>query len=115
VYISHGAGPVPKLQGDRIELPSYIKEHGLTPDYAFYITNQIAKPMSQVFGLAVESMPGVSAATVARTARAKDVVKEREKLANTLLFDKVLTEAARRPEAMTAKGQHSIASLFKKK
>jgi DNA polymerase elongation subunit (family B) len=115
VYISSGAGPVPKLQGDRIELPSYIREHGLTPDYAFYITNQIAKPMSQVFGLAVESMPGVSAATVARTARAKDVVKEREKLANTLLFDKVLTEAARRPEAMTAKGQHSIASLFKKK
>ena len=28
VYISHGAGPVPKLQGDRIELPSYIKEKG---------------------------------------------------------------------------------------
>jgi DNA polymerase elongation subunit (family B) len=112
VYISHGAGPVPKLQGDRIELPSYIQEHGLTPDYAFYITNQIAKPVSQVFGLAVESMPGASAATLSRIAASGKVVKEREKYASSLLFDKVLLDAARAPEAMMAKGQRSIASMF---
>ena len=114
VYISHGAGPAPKLQGDRIELPSYITEHSLTPDYAFYITNQIAKPVAQVFGLAVESMPGASAAAVARTARALKPVKEREKYASALLFDKVLTDAARAPAAMEAKGQRSIATLFKR-
>jgi DNA polymerase elongation subunit (family B) len=52
VYIQHtGGGAAPKLQGDRIELPSYIRENKLTPDYAFYITNQIAKPIAQVFGL----------------------------------------------------------------
>jgi DNA polymerase elongation subunit (family B) len=112
VYISHGAGPAPKLQGDRIELPSYIKEHGLMPDYAFYITNQIAKPVSQVFGLAVESMPGVSAAALSKTARTPKAVKAREKHAASLLFDKVLIAAARRPEAMEAKGQRSIASMF---
>ena len=110
VYISHGAGPVPKLQGDRIELPSYIKEKGLTPDYAFYITNQIAKPVSQVFGLAVEAMPGAGAASVTRLRGA--AAKDREKYASSLLFDKVLLEAARRPEVMMAKGQRSIATLF---
>jgi DNA polymerase elongation subunit (family B) len=114
VYISHGAGPVPKLQGDRIELPSYIKEHGLTPDYAFYITNQIAKPVSQVFGLAVESMPGASAAALRKADASGKRTKEREKYASALLFDKVLMDAARRPEAMEAKGQRSIATLFKR-
>ena len=105
VYISHGAGPAPKLQGDRIELPSYIKEKGLTPDYAFYITNQIAKPVSQVFGLAVEDMPGASATALSKTARATKPVKEREKLAESLLFEKVLLDASRRSEG-------TIASLF---
>ena len=105
VYISHGAGPAPKLQGDRIELPSYIKEKGLTPDYAFYITNQIAKPVSQVFGLAVEDMPGASATALSKTARAAKPVKEREKLAELLLFEKVLLDASRRSEG-------TIASLF---
>ena len=33
------------LQGDRIEHPEYIKENKLKPDYKFYITNQIMKPM----------------------------------------------------------------------
>ena len=33
----------PKLQGDRIETPEYIKEMSLKPDYMFYITNQIMK------------------------------------------------------------------------
>ena len=31
------------LQGDKIELPTYIQEHNLKPDYLFYITNQIMK------------------------------------------------------------------------
>lgn len=112
VYISHGAGPVPKLQGDRIELPSYIKEKGLTPDYAFYITNQIAKPVAQVFGLAVEAMPGASSTTVMRLRSA--AAKDREKYASSLLFDKVLLDAARAPETMMAKGQRSIACMFTK-
>jgi DNA polymerase elongation subunit (family B) len=40
-----------KLQGDKIENPGYIKEHKLKPDYIHYITNQIMKPVQQVFGL----------------------------------------------------------------
>lgn len=46
-----------KLQGDRIENPEYIIKEKLKPDYAFYITNQIQKPVTQVFALLLEQMP----------------------------------------------------------
>jgi DNA polymerase elongation subunit (family B) len=112
VYIGSGAGPAPKLQGDRIELPSYIQEHHLTPDYAFYITNQIAKPVSQVFGLAIEAFCKPS--DVASANKKKDPVAAREACAEEALFNKVLIEAAREPAAMEAKGQRNLLSLFKK-
>ena len=113
VYIKHmGSGPPPKLQGDRIEHPSYIREHELVPDYAFYITNQISKPVSQVFGLQVERIPGVTSAAVAMAAKARDPVAAREKLAESLLFGKLLLDASRTAEAMEARGQRSIASMF---
>lgn len=47
---------VPKLQGDRVEHPSYITENNLNLDYLFYITNQISKPVCQVYGLALDSL-----------------------------------------------------------
>ena len=46
-----------KLQGDKIEDPTYIKDKRLKPDYKFYITNQIMKPLLQLFGLVLEQMP----------------------------------------------------------
>ena len=39
------------LQGDRIETPTFIIENKLKIDYSFYITNQIMKPVQQVFAL----------------------------------------------------------------
>jgi DNA polymerase elongation subunit (family B) len=45
------------LQGDKIETPSYINENKLTPDYSFYITNQIMKPVQQLFALVLEQIP----------------------------------------------------------
>ena len=114
VYIQSADGSVPKLQGDRIETPQYIRENGLTPDYAFYITNQIAKPVAQVFGLEVESMPGVKAADVEATKKARDPVAAREALAEKILFERILHEAAHKPEVMEAKGQKSITSFFRR-
>ena len=38
-------------QGDRIEDPDYIIEHGLSLDYVFYLTNQIMKPSIQFLEL----------------------------------------------------------------
>ena len=46
------------LQGDRIEHPDYIREMGLKPDYKFYITNQIMKPVGQIYSLIVEKLDG---------------------------------------------------------
>ena len=45
-----------KLQGDKIETPGFIKKHKLKPDYAFYITNQIMKPVTQIFSLLLNDM-----------------------------------------------------------
>ena len=47
-----------KLQGDKIEHPDYINKHKLKPDYEHYITNQIMKPVSQIFGLCLEDISG---------------------------------------------------------
>jgi len=44
------------LQGDKIETPSFIKENNLKIDYSFYITNQIMKPLLQLFGLVLEDI-----------------------------------------------------------
>jgi DNA polymerase elongation subunit (family B) len=44
------------LQGERIETPSYIKENNIKINYSFYITNQIMKPVQQVFALVLEQM-----------------------------------------------------------
>jgi len=44
------------LQGEKIEDPKYIKEHNLKIDYGFYMTNQIMKPIQQVFALVLEQM-----------------------------------------------------------
>jgi len=46
------------LQGDRIETPEFVKQNGLKPDFSFYITNQIMKPILQVYALEAEKIPG---------------------------------------------------------
>ena len=45
------------LQGERIETPTYIRDNNLKIDYEFYITNQIMKPVQQVFSLVLEKIP----------------------------------------------------------
>ncbi len=44
------------LQGARIETPEYILANRLKINYSFYITNQIMKPLQQVFALVLEQM-----------------------------------------------------------
>lgn len=44
------------LQGEKIETPTFIKENNLKIDYSFYITNQIMKPLLQLFGLVLEDI-----------------------------------------------------------
>ena len=44
------------LQGDKIEHPEYIIKNKIRPNYSFYITNQIMKPVQQVFALVLENI-----------------------------------------------------------
>ena len=44
------------LQGDKIETPSFIVDNKLKIDYSFYITNQIMKPVQQIFALVLDDI-----------------------------------------------------------
>ena len=50
------------LQGDRIENPEYIVDNNITPDYLHYITNQIMKPVLQLYALCLDELPGYNKA-----------------------------------------------------
>jgi len=45
------------LQGNRIEHPDYIQKNKTKIDYGFYITNQIMKPVLQIYSLILLDMP----------------------------------------------------------
>jgi DNA polymerase delta subunit 1 len=102
VYVQPPKGQkAPEKQGDRIETPSYIRDKNLKIDHIFYITNQIAKPVAQVFGLVVDQLPGV---------KAHQLSGDHEKLAEELLFGDLLRDAKR-----DAAGQMDLRSFFGKK
>jgi DNA polymerase elongation subunit (family B) len=44
------------LMGDKIETPEFISANRLKIDYTHYITNQLMKPLQQLFGLAIEQI-----------------------------------------------------------
>ena len=44
------------LKGEKIELPNFIKTNNLSIDYSHYISNQIMKPLQQLFALVLEQI-----------------------------------------------------------
>jgi hypothetical protein len=115
------------LQGEKIETPTYIKEKGLQLDYSFYITNQIMKPLLQLFGLVLEDiwrMQNKSAKIskfrreIAELRREQEdnkkfedkLAKMKDKEVKTLIFDKYLRETNNAKE-----GNQSVAKFFTKK
>jgi DNA polymerase elongation subunit (family B) len=47
------------LQGDKVEHPSYIRDHPeVKPDYMYYLEHQIKNPCLQVFALALDQLEG---------------------------------------------------------
>jgi DNA polymerase elongation subunit (family B) len=99
-----------KLQGDKIETPEFIIENKLKIDYTHYITNQLMKPLQQLFGLAIEQIWELQNKGSAIKTYKKDIqkmtldtegdleafMKKREKYTSakikTLLFEKCLTK-----------------------
>jgi DNA polymerase elongation subunit (family B) len=113
------------LQGDRIEHPTYMKQNGIRPNYAFYITNQIMKPVQQLFALVLESIPGFKRRKESfkdrieletsrigsdnQEALQKKITELRQKEVKALLFDEFLIQA----NNATNKNK-SIKDFFKK-
>ena len=97
------------LMGDKIETPEYIIENKLKIDYSHYITNQLMKPIQQLFGLAVEQIWELqNKQSQIKTYRKdilkiqqdysnmEDFMKKKEKYCSTkvkaILFDKILSK-----------------------
>jgi DNA polymerase elongation subunit (family B) len=81
------------LQGDKIEHPKFIIDNGLKIDYGFYITNQIMKPLLQLFALVLEQIPEFKT-TRGRTMRSWkiDIEKLHEKWLDDEKFEKKYEE-----------------------
>ena len=85
VYIKPSTGQqASKLQGDRIETPQFIEEKGLKPDVEYYIEHQLYNPLTQLFGLMVEQIPGYQPRHWSDDPDKR--VAQREALAGDLLF-----------------------------
>ena len=113
------------LQGDRIEHPVYMKQNGIKPNYAFYITNQIMKPVQQLFALVLEDIPGFKRRKETLNDRIEleasrlgsdnpealqaKITKLRENEVKELLFDEFLIQATN-----TANKNRSIKDFFKR-
>jgi DNA polymerase elongation subunit (family B) len=114
------------LQGERIEHPDYIQANKIKPNYAFYITNQIMKPIQQVFALVLENIPSYKRQVpgLKRTIDGwidklndepndekirKKIADIRNKEVKKILFDEYLIEIDN-----STKGNQNIMSFFKK-
>jgi DNA polymerase elongation subunit (family B) len=83
VYVKPPTGQkASDLQGDRVETPAFIREKGLQPDYEYYIQHQLMNPISQLFGIFVEQIPGYTPPAVWE----EDVAAQKERMAADLLF-----------------------------
>lgn len=94
------------LQGEKIETPTFIQENNLTPDYVFYITNQIMKPILQVYALVLEQLPGYGQPKGALQRIKQDILRDlnndkdkaadkfqtlKEMLVKEILFDPIIS------------------------
>jgi DNA polymerase elongation subunit (family B) len=117
------------LQGDKIETPTFIKENGLQIDYSFYITNQIMKPLLQLFGLVLEDIwlsqkpprrvkannfkkeiENIKAAEKDYKKGEKKINKLKDKEVQALIFDKYLRDTNNAKD-----GNQSVMKFFGKK
>jgi DNA polymerase elongation subunit (family B) len=114
------------LQGEKIETPTFIKDNNLKIDYSFYITNQIMKPLLQLFGLVLEDiwkMQGKESKVSKFKREVADLKKEclddekfqdkltkmKDKEVKALLFDKYLRETNN-----AKSGNQAITGFFKR-
>ena len=110
------------LQGEKIEHPEFIIKNKIRPNYSFYITNQIMKPVQQVFALVLENIDSFQRKKKnfqMKINTLKNTIDDEEKLitkiddlrnkeVKLLLFDKYLRETDNMKNNMK-----NISSYFK--
>jgi DNA polymerase elongation subunit (family B) len=99
VFIKQAAGQVAsKKQGDRIETPAYVRANpDCELDAAYYIQHQLAVPISQMFGLLLEMMPGYKKNMLPPHFDECDMgtqLKHRECVADKILFEPALQRSS---------------------
>jgi DNA polymerase delta subunit 1 len=105
-----------KKQGDRIEHLDYVRQHKLTPDAEFYVTNQVQNPVAQMFALALEKLEGykqrINYAAMLRTfmedgmdeeEATLKVLDKKEKELDELMFQSVIKKYRKGPMDMFLK------------
>jgi len=116
------------LQGEKIETPAFIKDNNLQIDYSFYITNQIMKPLLQLFGLVLDDIwlsqkpPRRAKVTFLKNeiSKIKDTIEDekkceakinklKDKEVTLLIFDKYLRDIAN-----VKSGNQSLIKFFGK-
>ena len=113
------------LLGERIETPDYIIENKLKIDTSYYITNQLMKPLQQLFGLCLEQIwnyqgkPGAikeykkNMLILEKENDLETFMKKKEKYCSDkikiLLFDKIINSIAN-----TKNGMKCITDFYKK-
>jgi DNA polymerase elongation subunit (family B) len=78
-----------EIQGDRVETPAFIRANGLQADYEYYILHQLMNPLSQLFGIFVDEIPGYKAPPLWED----DAAAQKERIAAELLFSEGLNLA----------------------
>ena len=76
------------LMGDKIETPEFIVENKLKIDYTHYITNQLMKPLQQLFGLALEQIWELQGKSTAIKAYRNELIKLENEFPDTETFMK---------------------------
>jgi DNA polymerase elongation subunit (family B) len=119
VYI---VNPGAKLQGEKIETPAFIKDNQSKIDYGFYISNQIMKPVLQIYGLVLYKMKEFKRRkvsfmneldTLKDTMEYDKFVKKSQQMHNKEV-EKILFETYLRKDKNVKAGNTPITSFFKK-
>jgi DNA polymerase elongation subunit (family B) len=76
------------LVGDKIETPDFVVANKMQIDYTYYITNQLMKPLQQLFGLALESIWSAQNKKSSITAYRKEMTKLAAEFPDTEVFMK---------------------------
>ena len=124
VYI---VNPAAKLQGERIETPTFIRDNKCKIDYGFYISNQIMKPVTQIYSLILYEIKEfqrrkpkflMELETVKQAFDAEDKMdkyaKKEQDMKNKEV-EKILFESYLRVDKNNKAGNKPITSFFTKK